>query len=386
MKLLDIILDELQALFRGKYPSILLLAGIPIAYSILFGFAYSSNVIKYVPTVIYDQDQTGASRSLAQAYIDSERFDVVSQVTTQEAMEQAMRDNIAVVSISIPPKFSQNIKMGESSEVLLEANSNNIMLANAAIAASNEITQTFSAFIGQKLLEGSNQMPAPALKSAASIKMAVRIFNNPTGGYINFMLAGLGANGMQVGILLVAGTTLIKEYTNLSRWQHTSSAAIVIGKLLPYWWCSTATFAAYISIITAFFGVPFRSDITSVLFLGSAFAFMVSSICFFFSAIAKNEVSALQVPLLYIMPGLLYSGLSWPHIAMNGFAKGFNLLLPLNYLADTLRDLLLGGYSPALWKNIFIMYGSGGVLCLVSIFIFSRRRNPKARTTGGTGL
>jgi ABC-2 type transport system permease protein len=383
MRLQNIILDELGALFRGKSPIILLLLGVPIAYSLVFGCAYSNNVIKYIPTVIYDQDQTATSRALAQAYMDSERFNVVSQVTTQEEMEQTLHDNNALVAIVIPPRFSQNIKLGESSEVLIETNSTNVMFANAVISASNEIGPTFSAAISQKLLESSNQLPAPALKTAVSIKMGVRIINNPTTSYTNFMLAGLGANGLQIGILLVAGTVLAKEYSRLSRWQNTSSAAIVIGKLLPHWWCATAIFMAYLGVITTMFAVPFRSDIVSVLFLGSAFTFMVSNLSFFFSAIAKNEVSALQVPLLYIMPGLLYSGLSWPYLNMNQFAQWFSALLPLTYLADTLRDLLLGGYSPALLKNVLIMYSSGCMLCLVSIFIFSRHRRPKTVKIGG---
>jgi len=383
MKLLDIIIDEMQSLFRGKCSIFLLLLGIPIAYSLVFGCAYSNGVIKYVPTVIYDQDQTVASRSLTQAYIDSERFNVIRQVTTQEEMEQALQDNNALVAITIPLKFSQSIKLGESSAVLVTTNSTNVMFANAVISANNEIGQTFSAAISQKLLESSNQLPAAALKAAVPVRMGVRIINNPTTSYTNFMLAGLGANGLQIGILLVAGTVLVKEYSNLARWHNTSSAAIIIGKLLPHWWSATAIFLFFIGVITIVFGVPFRSNIASVFFLGSAFTFIVTNISFFFSVIAKDEVSALQAPLLYIMPGLLFSGLSWPSIAMNQFAQIFSALLPLTYLADTLRELLLSGYSPILLKNILIMYSVGSIFCLASIFIFSRRRNPKTARQRG---
>lgn len=374
MTLKEIVLLELQALFRRKSPVVLLLFGVPLLYSLLFGCAYSNNVIKYVPTVIYDQDQTTTSRALSQAYIDSERYQVVAQVTSQEAMEQSLRENEALVAISIPPKFAQNIKLGMASEILIEANSTNNMFANAVISSSQEIIQTFSVATGQKLLEAINQMPAPALRSAAPVKLGVRIVNNPTTSYTNFMLAGLVANGLQIAILLVAGTLIVREYSQLSCWQGTSSASIVVGKLLPCWLCAMGAFITCLGVITVFFGVPFRGNPASILLLGSAFTFLVINLSFFFSAITSNEVNALQVPLLYIMPGLLYSGLSWPQLSMNDFAQVFSSLMPLTYMADTLRDLLLAGYSSTLLKNIFIMFASGSGLCLITIFVFSKHR------------
>ncbi|VBB04984.1 Hypothetical protein LUCI_0190 [Lucifera butyrica] len=374
MKLQKIILLELQGLFRRKFPTALLLFGIPILYVFLFGHAYKSGVVNYIPAVIYDQDQTAASRALTQEFIDSERFQVVAQVTTREEMEQLLRVKKALVSISIPPKFAQNIKLSIGSEVLVEANSSNNMFANAVIASSQEIVQTFAAGTGQKLLEGINQMPAPALQSALPVRLGVRILNNPTASYTDFMLSGLMANGLQIAILLVAGTLISKEYSCLSRWRGTSSALIVAGKLLPCWLCAIGAFITGLGYLTASFGVPCRGNLASILLLGSAFTFLVTNLSFLFSAITHDEVSSVQVPLLYIMPGLLYSGVSWPPFAMNHFAQFFSSLMPLTYMGDTLRDLLLAGYSPTLLKNIVIMFAGGSGLGLITGLVFSYRR------------
>ncbi len=374
MKLKEVLLLELRRLFAPAAPTVLLLVGLPILYTILFGFTYSNNVVKYIPTVIYDQDQTTVSRSLTQAYMDSERYKVVAQVTTQEEMERWLREDKALVAVSIPAKFSQQIKLGMSSEILIETNSTNVMFANAVISSSQEIVQTFSAVTGQKLQEALNQLPAPALRTTAPVKLGIRIISNPTTSYTNFMLPGLAANGLQIAILLVAGPLIAREYSRLSRWRQTSATTLVLGKLLPVWGCATVAFIICLAIMNVGFGVPVRTNMLSLLLLVSAFTFLVINLSFFFSAITSSEVAALQVPLLYIMPGLLYSGLSWPSLAMNEVARFFSSLMPLTYMADTLRDILLAGYSPFLLSNSLSMFAGGLVLQLTTLLVFTLRR------------
>lgn len=372
MKLKDIVLSTISIQHESKL--LLILFILPMLYGILFGFAYSSNVIKYVPAVIYDQDHTAASRALVQAYIDSERYEVIAEVTTQETMEQMLRNNEALVAISIPADFSKNIRLGLASQVLVTVNSTNNMFANAVITSSQEIIQTFSAATGQKLLEAGNQMPAQALRTVVPIKIGARIINNSTTSYTNFMLPGLVLNGLQIAILLVAGTGIAVEYKRLPFWQGTSSAAIVIGKMLSYWLCAITAFVLMIGLIVGFFAVPQKGNIFCIVILGGAFTFLLINLCFFFSAITGDEILSLQVPLLYIMPGLLFSGFSWPHFAMNEFSRFFSALMPLTYMADTLRDILLSGKSASLTENSVIMFASGAVFNFLTIRVFSFRR------------
>lgn len=75
----------------------------------------------------------------------------------------------------------------------------------------------------------------------------------------------------------------------------------------------------------------------------------------FFSALARDEVTAVQLPMLYIMPAFLFSGYSWPMFAMTGFGKTFSALTPIHYAAENLRDLMLSGYAPALGSDSVIL-------------------------------
>ncbi len=73
------------------------------------------------------------------------------------------------------------------------------------------------------------------------------------------------------------------------------------------------------------------------------------------------------------MPGLLFSGLSWPSFAMDSVAKTIAAFMPLTYTADAVRDLVLLGYSPQLPENLLVLCSWGIGLTIISIKIFSRR-------------
>ena len=343
-------------------------------YSILFGLAYSKNVVQYIPAVIYDQDQTSTSRSMVQAYMDSERYDVVAQVTTQEEMEEYLHQGTALVAIAIPPRFAQDIKSGLASEVLIITDATNLMFSNTVISTSQEIIQTVAAAMGQKLFEGYNQAPVQALRSAVPVRFSVRILNNPTSSYSSFMLAGLGANGLQLAIFIVTCTILTKEYDELERWKGCRPIALMAGKIIPYWICGTGAFLTFIAMIVGVFDVPFRGNSLDLLLIGSAFAFALCAVGLFVSAVSINAIMAIEMPILYIMPAFLFSGFSWPHFAMSDFSRFFSATLPLTYAADTIRDILLSGRAPALINNTLILFSFGLILLFLAAGVFSWRR------------
>ena len=375
MLLKDVIKYEFSYMFRQNPKVALILLGLPILYAILFGIVYNANSVKNIPTLIFDQDQTVVSSALIQAVADSERYKIVSEVNTQEAMEEALYNNEAIVAIVIPPKFARDIKLGKSSQVMITINSANITFSNTILGSVSEIIQTFSTGVGQKSLEGLSQVPRQALANAAPIRLAVRVLHNPTFSYSNFMLAGMSAFILQLAIMIAICFILVREYASISHLKDTSVPVLLIGKLLPYWLCAMIDFVICLAINIIFFESPFHGDIGSLLLIGCAFTFAIINVGAFYSAIVTSEIYAVQLPMLYIMPSYLFSGYSWPTLAMNDFSRGFAAIMPITYAADVIRDILLAGYSPVLFKNTGILFAFGGVLfCLSGVIFFKRRR------------
>ena len=75
---MQIIQEEWQYLWQRNRSVFILLLLLPVIYSILFGLVYQQNVIRQLPTAVYDQDQSSASRKYTRLFEDSEKFDVTA--------------------------------------------------------------------------------------------------------------------------------------------------------------------------------------------------------------------------------------------------------------------------------------------------------------------
>lgn len=89
-----------------------------------------------------------------------------------------------------------------------------------------------------------------------------------------------------------------------------------------------------------------------------------------FASVSPSERLSIQIPLLYLMPGVLFSGLSWPAWYMNEFSQVFSFLLPLRHAAVPMRSLLLEGQAPGLWHSCAWMLTLGTAAFLMGSEIF----------------
>ena len=111
-----------------------------------------------------------------------------------------------------------------------------------------------------------------------------------------------------------------------------------------------------------------RFPVAPILFLLPLFFTLAFGVC------SPNEVMSIQEPLLYIMPGLLYSGLSWPDFYMNRVAEVIAFLFPMRHAADYVRDILLSGYAPQLASQCLQLLGIGLFCFFLGIVGFMLRR------------
>ena len=370
---LNIFKESMRSLFRGRVPLAALLIGTPLVFTLIFGGIYLYNVVNDIPLVVYDECQSKLSREVVNAYEDSDRFAFVSEVGSEEEMRGELLSGRALAALEVPKKFSEDVLAGRGGTALLLVNSANNMFGNAAVAASTEIARSLSVAAGAQVLEAGGLLPGAALVSTYPVRLGVRILGNPTNGYGPFMLAGLMLNGLQIGLMAAFAPFFVGELL-APRFGRARAGAIALAGAAPYVLVSFLGYLLSLGVITALFAVPIRGSLLAVAGLGLSFLVFVAGVLLLFSACVPSCELALQAPMLYIMPGVLYSGLSWPTFDMNGFAAAFGALLPMTYVADALRDVMLMGYAPALRENIAIMLLAGLGTGAAAACVFSWRR------------
>lgn len=380
---------EWQLLWQGRFPVAAILILLPLAFTLAFGIIYYQNSVEGISLVICDEEQSVISRTIIQAYSDAEKFHVVDQVTRSEDMVDDLHTGKARVGLYIPADISKDIKLGNPVPLLLTVDSANNMFGNAALTAASEINKTLSVGIASKLLEAGNQLPAAALNMAYPVRLGIRIINNPTTGYTPFMLAGLTLNGLQIAIMLVLCPLIAREFRHHVYDKKVPSWLILGTKC--FWVLALAVPSFFLSLgfLYYLFAVPVRGSLAAALaVMITAFCLAVAGIMVLFSAFSPDEVMSIEMPLLYIMPGLLYSGLSWPDFYMSDVASAIARIFPMRHAADSVRDILLAGYAPELMNQSLQLLLMGAVAFALGTAVFALRRRYGMKTvlevaTGG---
>ena len=84
---------------------------LPLLQLILFGYAINTDV-RHMPTVVFDQDGTAASRALAEQLRATGFYDLAGSVRSYEDVELALRRGVARVALVVPPRYGSDVASG----------------------------------------------------------------------------------------------------------------------------------------------------------------------------------------------------------------------------------------------------------------------------------
>jgi ABC-2 type transport system permease protein len=358
---MNIIKRELRQIFI-KDPRI---AGIifaaSIAYLVIFALLYGTHVVNGVPLAICDEDQTRTSRALVQAFADAEKFRLVAQPDSADELRRLLDERAVYAAVHIQRGFAWEIAAGRSSPLLFLAGGANLVVTNAATTAAQEIVASFGQSLAAGLAEKAGLPSDPAAARTVPAYVVLRVHNNPTFSYLNFFVIGLAMAAFQQGVFLPVGASIIREYQALAELAAYPAAKVIALKLLPYFLLDTLSFFVTLLVSVKIFAIPCKAGLPSLFLLATAFTFTAIALASLAASFCRDEITFTKLCLIYAVPAFTLSGSS--AACRHGHIQPDDRLsLPLFYLADALRDLLLSGYSPLLVRNILVLYILGAIL------------------------
>ena len=329
----------------------------PLVMLLLFGSALSLDVDR-ISTLVYDADQTSASRELVRQFQGSRYFQVQGFVGSTRAVERGIDRDRILVGLVVPRDYAKHVAAGQNAEfqILLDGSDSNT--ASIALSYVNALVEGYS-----------NQLRAVALSRHAGstlpvpIDFQVRIWYNSSLESKNFVVPGLVAVILVVIAGMLASLTIAREWEMGTMEQLLSTpvrpAELVLAKMLGFFVVGTVDTIIAVLVGVFIFDVPFRGSVmllavTSCIFLCGVFFWGI-----LVSALAKTQLVAYQVGVVTtFLPSFLLSGFIYYIDSMPKVVQAITHIVPARYFVTILRGIFLKGVGVSvLWGEILLLVG-----------------------------
>ena len=140
-RLRAIFVKELHHITRDARSLTLALAT-PVMLLLLFGVALSLDVDR-IPTLIYDQDQTQASRELIKQFQASRFFEIRGFVDNYATVQSNIDRSRILMAVVIPRDYSQNLGASREAPVQILLDGSDSNTASIALGYAETVVQNY---------------------------------------------------------------------------------------------------------------------------------------------------------------------------------------------------------------------------------------------------
>jgi ABC-2 type transport system permease protein len=361
-------IKELHHITRDSRSLAMALA-VPVMMLLLYGYALSLDVDR-VPTLIYNQDRTSASRDLIRQFEGSRFFDVRGFAADYRAIERAIDRNQILMALVIPPDYSETIGAGGTAQVQIVIDGSDSNTAAIVLGYSETVVRGYSARIRAATMNRrGGERPVPPVDAQ------LRVWYNSTLESKNYVVPGLIAVILQIIGALLTSLTIAREWEMGTMEQLLSTplrpVEIVLGKMLAYF--AVGIVDAVVALIVALlvFQVPLRG---SVLVLGLSVCIFLCGVLFwgiFVSAVARTQLQAYQMGLVSsFLPAFLLSGFVYAVESMPPVIQAITHIVPARYVVTIMKGVFLKGVGvEVLWGELAFL-----AVYATAIFLFATRK------------
>jgi ABC-2 type transport system permease protein len=340
---------ELTQIIRDKRALGLALL-LPLMQLMLMGSAISLTVSD-LPIAVQDLDDSPTSRSLIDAFRQSNTFRIVP-FPVDRMPESAFVENKARAALIIPTRFGRDIARGVRSpvEMLIDASDSNT--ARLISGYASEITTAWNGVNGGGL-------------RVAPVQAAMRFWYNPGRSSKKFYGPGIFVLAISLFPPLLATLATAKEgeqKTILQVYVSSISAhEFLLGKILTFMIVAFAECLVLLTLLFTYFGLNFAGDPTPFIVATIFYAFCVAAFGTLIGAAIPNQAAAMQaVAMGGFLLVFMLSGLIFPIQNIPVQIRWLSNFIWGRYYIDIVRDALLqGGGWPAQWWKVLIILVTG---------------------------
>lgn len=362
---LGILIKEFTQLRRDRL-TFGMVVGIPLIQLLLFGFAINSDP-RHLPTAIVQAEADPFARSYVAALQNSNYFAIHGTVSEQQAAELLQRGEVQFV-LTFPPSFHRQIVRGQTPAILVEADATDPAATSGALAALSHL--------GNQVLAADY----PALRHSTgkpAVQWQVQRRYNPEGISAYNIVPGLMGVILTMTMVMMTSLAMTRERERGTFETLLATPAtpleVLTGKIMPYVLIGLIQVTLILLAARWLFAVPMLGSLALLYAVVLLFILANLTLGISFSAMARNQLQAMQLTFFFFLPSMLLSGFMFPFRGMPEWAQAIGQLLPLTHFLVLVRGILLKGNGlallwPQLWPIALFML----VVLLLSVKSYRR--------------
>ena len=385
-KIMWMVKKDLLVLWRHK-PRLLSLFLFPIIMITLFGYGMGGT-INNIPVVVVDQSQGPITDATLSAIKGNTLYDV-KEITSDPNAGLAMVQNGQAKAVIILPTNYDNLNDTSQKSVVVDVDSSDQLAANAIIPATEGVfSQVNQQIAVQKLQTNStsavavttNQVSGSSGSAFQSILNTIntqinKLYGNIT--YLDFLVPAIIGMTVLFGCVFGMGEIVAgeRERGELARlfMTPTSVTTVIGGKIISKLVQETGRGIILIVAAIVLFGIIINGSIMLTILL-----IILGALCFIgfgimISARVSSQEDFMQSVMPITMPMMFVSGVFYPIETMPWIFQKIAYILPLTYVNDALRAVMLKGAGVGdIWLDIVVLVGFTLLFFALGVTQFNR--------------
>lgn len=322
--------------------SLAMAIAMPLLLMLLYGYALSLDVDN-VPTVVWDQSDTPASRDFLSYFNGSRYFSIRAYVRNYREVEEAIDTRQALVALIIPRNFAGRLESGREASVQLIADGSDSNTATLAMGYADVVVLTYAQGVAIRLVERAGMRPPPP-----PLDFRPRVWFNAEMESRNYIIPGLIAVIMMVIAALLTSLTVAREWERGTMEQLISTPVkgpeLIFGKLLPYFAIGMFDVLLVVLLGEFLFRVPLRGNLALLFGMAAIFLAGTLALGMLVSVVTKNQLLANQLAMvLTFVPSFLLSGFVFAISNMPEVIQWITYAIPARYFISLLKSIYLKG-------------------------------------------
>ena len=332
-----------------------------------------SRGITHIPTAVYDQDHSQASRRLVATLRHSRYFDPDYYASSRAELEQSLERGTVKVGLFIPRNFGTDVEgWGATVQVLLDGTE-----TTTALLAQAYLEGMGYEYVQRTLGEESAGGPV-VVGEMEQVEPRSRVWFNEDLRRETFHLPAEMAGPVCLLAVLLPAVAIVRERETGTLEQlfvtPLRPIELIVGKSLLALMITYLAFLGMLALNVLHFQVPLRGSLSLLMILTGYYIFIEMGWGLLISVVARTQGQGLLGAFFVVILEIILAGQILPVEYMPRAVQMVSYLMPNRHYTAIVRDIMLRGSSLTdLWPQVVALGVLGVVLYSIAAVRLRKR-------------